>query len=266
MNNILKLITIVITTQILFGCSATRYISSIFHEEVVFFYASSDYPNEAKKQPNTPARRATLVFGPYMPNLGRAGGGFGGNYHSYEGAMEGEEIVALWQVPIENKILRYYVRSEPGKGIIRAPRDGNYSYNVGVAFGPMRTDPSGLTQDQHLSSEIVHRNVVGKPILYRWGDWDKLYYVTGIFDSSDLMESPRQFHEIQGIAITAEQYDKLYERCHGEWKSVKCFMDKSFPNLTPEQLSYVQSRKHPDDDDRLADKFPKPEPGVNLFK
>ncbi len=42
-------------------------------------------------------------------------------------------------------------------------------------------------------------------------------------------------------------------------------MDESFPNLTPEQLAYIQSRKHPDDDDRLADKFPKPRSYVNPF-
>ncbi|MFT4575075.1 MAG: hypothetical protein ACI85E_002283, partial [Marinomonas primoryensis] len=117
-----------------------------------------------------PPRQTTLIFGPYMPNLGDGGGGFGGNYHPYKGPMEGEEILAFWQVPIKNKALRYYVRSEPNKGIIREPRDGRSAYNVGIALGPMRTDPTGLTQEQHLSSEIVHRNVVGKPILYRWGE------------------------------------------------------------------------------------------------
>jgi hypothetical protein len=43
-------------------------------------------------------------------------------------------------------------------------------------------------------------------------------------------------------------------------------MDESFPDLTAEQLAYIQSRKHPDYDDRLAGKFPKPEPDVNRFK
>jgi hypothetical protein len=264
MNN-MKLLLILITTQALLGCSATRYISSIFHEEVVFFYASSDYPDEAKKQANTPARRATLVFGPYMPNLGRAGGGFGGNYHSYEGAMEGEEIVALWQVPIKDKVLRYYVRSEPSKGIIRVPREGHYSYNVGVALGPMRVFKEGLTEGQFKDSQIAGHTAYGNPLYYRWGDWDKLYYVTGIFTGRKLQKTPRKFNEIQGIAITAEQYDKLYERCHGEWKAVKCFMDESFPNLTPEQLAYIQSRTHPDDVDRLAGKFPKPVDPVNKW-
>jgi hypothetical protein len=43
-------------------------------------------------------------------------------------------------------------------------------------------------------------------------------------------------------------------------------MDESFPDLTAEQLEYVKSRKHPNDGDRLAGKFPKPEPDVNPFK
>lgn len=53
-----------------------------------------------------------MIFGPYMPNLGDGGGAFGGDSYSYEGAMEGKEIVALWQVPVKDKVLRYYVRSE----------------------------------------------------------------------------------------------------------------------------------------------------------
>ena len=79
------------------------------------------------------------------------------------------------------------------------------------------------------------------------------------------METPHSFHEIQGIAITAEQYEKLYNRCNGKWEAVKCFMDESFPNLTPDQLAYIQSRKHPNDDDRLAGKFPKPKPYINRY-
>jgi hypothetical protein len=265
MNNTIKLLLIFITTQILFGCNAVRYISSIFHEEVVFFYASSNYPNEIYGSKRLPPRQTTLIFGPYMPNVGDGGGGFGGNYHPYKGPMERKEIVALWQVPIKDKVLRYYVRSEPNKGIIRTPRNGHSAYHVGVALGPMRTGPTGLTQEQHLSSEVAHRNVVGKPILYRWGEWDKLYYITGIFTGQELQKIPRKFHEIQGIAITAKQYDKLYERCHSDWVAVKCFMDESFPDLTAEQLEYIQSRKHPNDDDRLTGKYPKPEPYVNRY-
>jgi hypothetical protein len=89
--------------------------------------------------------------------------------------------------------------------------------------------------------------------------------VTGHFTGRELQKIPREFHQIQGITITAKQYDKLYERCHNGWEIIKCFMDESFPDLTPEQLDYIQSRKHPDDDDRLANKFPKPEPYVNRW-
>jgi hypothetical protein len=270
MINFLNTLLISLALIALSGCSAIyhtdRYITSFFHEEVVFIYTSSDYPNEIYDSKNQPPRQTTLIFGPYQPNIGDGGGGFGGNNHSYKGPMDGKEIVALWQVPLESKTLRYYVRSEANKGIIKAPREGKYTYKIGVALGPMRARPTGLTEKQHISSDIIDWSISGKPILYRWGEWGKLYYATGIFDSSDLMETPRKFHEIQAIAITAEQYDKLYERCHSDWREVKCFMDESFPDLTPEQLDYIQARKHPDDDDRLAGKFPKPERRVNRYK
>ena len=267
--NVIRILICISSVYFLAGCEgifATKnYVKSFFHEEVVFFYTSTDYPKKLTDNKSKSLRQRTLIFGPYMPNIG-SGGGFGGNYHPYKGSMKGEEIVAFWRMPLKEQTAHYYVRSEPNKGIIRAPRDGHRAYNVGVALGPMRVRPNGLTKEQHLSSEIVDWNIDNEPIYYRWGDWDKLYYVTGIFDSTDLMEIPREFHEIQGIAITAKQYDKLYQRCDSDWVAVKCFMDESFPDLTTEQLEYVKSRKHPNDDDRLAGKFPKPVPDVNHFK
>ena len=159
--------------------------------------------------------------------------GGGGNYHPYKGPMESKEIVAFWRMPLEQKTVHYYVRSEPNKGIIRAPRGGRRAYHVGVALGPMRTGPTGLTDFKFGTAQIAGRSYFGTPVFYRWGGWDKLYYITGIFTGQELQNKPHKFHEIQGIAITTEQYDKLYKRCHGEWKAVKCFMDESFPNLTP---------------------------------
>ncbi|CCK76792.1 conserved hypothetical protein [Oleispira antarctica RB-8] len=265
MNNTIKLLLIFITTQTLFGCSATRYISSIFHEEVVYIYTSTSYPDQLKDSKSKKLRQRTLILGPYMPNISGGGGAFGGRNHAYVGPMEGKEIVALWRMPTKQKILHYYVRSEPDKGIIRASREGHYSYNVGVAFGPMRVFKEGLTENQFKNSQIAGYTAYGNPLYYRWGDWDKLYYVTGIFTGRELQKIPRKFHEIQGIAITAEQYDKLYERCHGGWKTVRCFMDESFPNLTPEQLAYIQSRKHPDDDYRLSGQHPIPERRINRY-
>jgi hypothetical protein len=263
--NIIKLLLISITALALFGCSASRYISSIFHEEAVSIYASNSYPDQLKDNKNKKLRQRTLVFGPYMPNLTGGGSSFGGDSYAYEGPMKDEEIVALWRMPTKQKMLHYYVRSEPGKGIIRTPREGRSTYSVGVALGPMRVLKGGLTKEQLKDSNVAGYGFYGDPVYYRWGVWDKLYYTTGIFSSRDLQTKPHSFHEIQGIAITAVQYDKLYERCHSDWVAVKCFMDESFPDLTPEQLAYIQSRKHPDDDDRLANKFPKPEPYINRY-
>jgi hypothetical protein len=260
------LITLACTT--FSGCSAIyhadRYITSFFHEEVVFIYSSTSYPGELTDYPSREFHQSTLVFGPYMPNLGGIGA-FGGNYHPYKGPMEGEEIVAFWQVKTDTKMLRYYVRSKSGKGIIRTDRDGHNAYHVGVALGPMRVLKGGLTDKQFEDSSVAGNDYYGDPLYYRWGDWDKLYYITGIFTARELTTIPHKFNETQGIAITAEQYDKLYKRCHSDWRAVKCFMDENFPDLTPEQLTYIQSRKHPNDDDRLAGKFPKPERRVNRW-
>ena len=243
----------------------SRFITSLFHEEVVFIYTSTNYPDQILDRNIENFSQRTLVFGPYVPRLTGGGGGFGGNNYPYKDSMKGKEIVALWRMPTKQKILHYYVRSKPNKGIIRAPRNGRYAYNVGVALGPMRVSKSALTDEQYSNSEVVGYSAYGTPVYWRWGEWDKLYYVTGIFNSRNLMEIPRTFHEIQGISITAEQYDKLYKRCHSDWREIKCFMDESFPNLTPKQLAYIQSRKHPDDDARLAGKFPKPERRVNRW-
>ena len=269
MVNIKHSLIVLLSIALLSGCeqifAVKNYVKSFFHEEVVFFYASNSYPDQLKDPKSKGLRQRTLVFGPYMPNIGGGGGAFGGNYHPYEGSMEGKEIVAFWRMPLTQQTVHYYARSESNKGIIRASRGGHRAYNVGVALGPMRVLKSCLNNKQLNRAEIVDYTLSGKPLYYRWGDWDKLYYVTGIFTARELKTIPRKFHEIQGIAITTEQYDKLHKRCHGEWKAVKCFMDESFPNLTAEQLEYIQSRKHPDDDDRLADKFPKPKPYVNRW-
>jgi hypothetical protein len=76
--NIIKLLLISITALALFGCSASRYISSIFHEEAVSIYASNSYPDQLKDNKNKKLRQRTLVFGPYMPNLTGGGAPLGG--------------------------------------------------------------------------------------------------------------------------------------------------------------------------------------------
>lgn len=56
---------------------------------------------------------------------------------------------------MEGKTLHCFVRSEPGKGIVRSPRNGRSDYDVGVALGPMRVSPSGLTKKQHKKSDVI---------------------------------------------------------------------------------------------------------------
>ena len=66
---------------ILSGCEAisntNSYVESIFHEEVVFFYTSTSYPGELTDYPSRDFHQSTLVFGPYMPNIGGIGAFFG---------------------------------------------------------------------------------------------------------------------------------------------------------------------------------------------
>ena len=86
--NITKLLLISITVLALFGCSASRYITSIFHEEAVSIYVSTNYPDQLTDEPSRKLRQRTLNFGPYRPNISRGGGGFSDNKLSYEGPME----------------------------------------------------------------------------------------------------------------------------------------------------------------------------------
>jgi hypothetical protein len=159
--NIKHSLIILLSIALLSGCeqifAVKNYVKSFFHEEVVFFYTSTDYPDKLTDDKSKDLRQRTLVFGPYMPNIG-SGGGFGGNYHPYKGPMEGEEIVAFWRMPLKQQTVHYYVRSEPSQGIIRAPRDGRRAYHVGVALGPMRTGPTGLTDYQFGTAQIAHEN------------------------------------------------------------------------------------------------------------
>jgi ABC-type molybdate transport system substrate-binding protein len=55
--NIIKLLLISITALALFGCSASRYITSIFHEEAVSIYASTSYPDQLKDYKNKKLRQ-----------------------------------------------------------------------------------------------------------------------------------------------------------------------------------------------------------------
>jgi hypothetical protein len=71
-----------------------------------------------------------------MPNIGRGRGVFSGDGYSYKASIEGKEITALWQVPLKENTLRYYVRSEPDKGITKVASENKYKYSVGVALGP----------------------------------------------------------------------------------------------------------------------------------
>ncbi len=82
--NLISYLIVISSAIFLSGCEAlsatNNYVESLFHEEVVFFYSSTSYPGELTDYPSRDFHQSTLVFGPYMPNIGGIGA-FGGNYH-----------------------------------------------------------------------------------------------------------------------------------------------------------------------------------------
>lgn len=253
------------TTLTLQGCNAfysvydgvTHGIGSLYRESYVYVYQSGSYPNATYDYKN--AEQLTLVLGPYFPRDKGIGGQFHERKYTYNGPIQDKEIVAMWRENTTDKVHRYYARSTPGHGLHFPERGKHSHYSVAISTGPILLDYTALSEEQKKTAEVAYFNdYLGVPINYRWGEWDKLYYLTGFFSQDDLQKKHYAFNEIQAIELTHEQYEILYERCHGEWRSVKCFMDKSMPNLSKEQLDYIQLTKHQDDEARLAGEFSKP--------
>ena len=78
--NFKRFLAALLSVILLSGCEgifATKnYVKSFFHEEVVFFYTSTDYPKKLTDNKSKNLRQRTLIFGPYMPNIGSGGGGW----------------------------------------------------------------------------------------------------------------------------------------------------------------------------------------------
>jgi hypothetical protein len=253
------------TILTLSGCNAfyTVYdsigdgIGSLYRESYIRVYKSGSYPNATDSHENK--EQLTLVLGPYFPRDRGIGGQFYQYQYDYRGPIQGKEIIAMWRENTTDKVLRYYARSKPEQGLQFPERGAHKHYSIALSTGPMLLDYTALSEKQKETAEVGYFNeYLGSPSNYRWGEWDKLYYLTGFFSQDDLQKKHYDFKEIQAIELSHEQYEALYDRCHGEWQSVKCFMDKDMPNLSEKQLAYIQATKHPDDDARLAGEFAKP--------
>jgi hypothetical protein len=265
MNWPFRYLLITFTASVLTGCNAfyTVYdsindgIGSLYRESSIRVYKSGSYPNTINNYENKD--QLTLILGPYFPRDRGIGGQFYEYQYNYNGPIQGKEIMAMWRENTSNKVLRYYARSKPEQGLQFPERRKHNFYSIAISTGPMLLGYTALSDEQKKTAEVGHFNdYLGKPINYRWDEWDKLYYLTGFFSQDDLENKHYSFTEIQAIELTKEQYNILYDRCHGEWRSVKCFMDENMPNLSNKQLAYIKSTKHPNDDARLAGEFPKP--------
>ena len=74
-----RFLIVILSIALLSGCeqifAVKNYVKSFFHEEVVFFYTSTDYPKKLTETKIKNLRQRTLIFGLYMPNIGSGGGG-----------------------------------------------------------------------------------------------------------------------------------------------------------------------------------------------
>lgn len=216
-------------------------------------------------------RTKHVWFGPYRirQKTGRYTGGIREFYK--KGNLPGEQINAWWQVHYKDKPDKFfYARSLPGKGIQADQMHfwSNWKYYAYISFGPMYIDEDAVTerqQDEYL--KLIKTSEWSGVKYYAWGKESSFYYVVNK-DRVDPQLTPREWIEVQGIAITRKQFDLLDQRCGEPWLKTRCFMDESFPDLTSEQIEYIRTHKHEDDDYWLSDEAepPKVEKKTNRYK
>ena len=259
--NIKKVLIIVIIELAITGCSHRGLFDfnvisgSYYHDAVQNYYESEHY--ELKYHD---ANYYDSYFGPY---------GVIGFHNQFAGPMEfykkgnlsGEEIVALWHVTLENGQREfYYVRSLPNQGVVADNRYfwSDWSYYAYLSFGPMYLGQEGLSELQKPDARHIRTAPSGYKY-YSWGKRNTLYYRV-LKKKLRPKSTPLNWIEVPGIKISQQQYDALSARCNKPWWRVRCFMDEKFIGVTPEQLTYIKARHHPDDEDRLSGKVEKPKP------
>jgi hypothetical protein len=261
----IKLILILALVSILTACTTPGFFE--FNAVMGAYYTGAEPVNERKQFFNSPNH---IWFGPYR--IREMTGGFTGLIEFYDkGNLPGEQINAWWQVHYKDKADKYfYARSLPDQGI-QAPDMhfwSDWKYYAYISFGPMYINTLALNEDQKESEylKLVEVSKWSGMHFYSWGKESSLYYsVTK--DYVDPQREPRNWIEVPGIAITAEQFELLDKRCGKPWLKTRCFLDESFPDLTPVQLAYIQAHEHQDDAYWLSDKAkpPKVKEKVNYW-
>ena len=245
------------------GCSGRGHFE--FNVYSAGYYEGAEPVNE---KPQFQNHTKNAWFGPYRirQKTGRYTGGIREFYD--KGNLPEEQINAWWQVHYKNKPDKFfYARSLPSQGIQAEKMHfwSDWKHYAYISFGPMYINSKALTaahKEEYL--KLLEVSEWSGVHYYAWGKEDSFYYVVNK-DRVDPQNTPRNWIEVPGIAITKTQFELLDQRCGKPWLKTRCFMDESFPDLTPEQIEYIRSHKHEDDDYWLSDKAtpPKVEKRVN---
>jgi len=263
--NIINTFIIVLLISSLSACTTPGFFE--FNATIGAYYQGAE-PGNGK--PNFDDDTNHTWFGPYR--IREFTTHFGDLTEFYDkGNLPGEQINAWWQVHYKDKPDKYfYARSLPGQGVQADKRYfwSDWKYYAYISFGPMYINTLALNEVQKTSEHLKldHVSKWSGMHFYAWGKESSLYYsVTK--DYVDPQREPRDWIEVPGIAITAKQFELLDKRCGKPWLKTRCFLDESFPDLTPEQIAYIKAHEHEDDAYWLSDEAspPKVKEKVNYW-
>ena len=253
----MKVFTIMMSLMLLLGCREGRG----FFE---FNAASAGYYAGAEPSIGGLQRPFHIWFGPYRIRQSQ-GRYIGGHQEFYDkGPLPDSEINAWWQVHYKDKPDKFfYARSLPDQGVQADTMYfwSNWKYFAYISFGPMYLADPAVNKKQSQSNQLtlIRTSKWSGAKYFTWGKESSVYYSV-LKDNIDPQMRPiENWIEVPGMAITEQQFLLLHERCGAPWLKTRCFMDESFPGLTPEQLVYIKTHEHEDDVYWLSDKAEPPE-------
>lgn len=209
--------------------------------------------------------KIAIAIGNYRIQM-RPGWGYDRILLGYNRAINDADFVTWLKTYSEedNEPQFFYIRSFPEHSLISPSLDADI--NIVLVYGSMWWYENGLSKEQKIEAEYIRTSPSGRKV-FNWGDDKSMYYHIGNRPIESVMTTPLSWQKLPMLEITKEQYELLDKRCGWPWRNVRCFIDRDFPGLTPEQLEYVIAHEHEDDQDRLNGKVPMPEqPRSNPYK
>lgn len=192
---------------------------------------------------------------------------FSGGENPYGGSLNAKDMVLWLNVHSDHLFTSkyYYVRSVFGQDVILpsaiSPFTDLYFY---FSFGGREILDDGEADLTGLEYQGVSSN---QQKLFFQSTPASLHYHIAVEEVVEKRKSSLQWEVLPMLEITKAQYEILDKRCGWPWRNVRCFIDRDFPGLTPEQLEYVIAHEHEDDQDRLNGTVPMPEqPRSNPYK